>query len=537
MDSDISKISAERIFCAVSQKFFTALKSVSVKNASKHFQPRDAAATVLISADGSQVVLAQRNPQTPFLGGWHAFAGGKVEKSDSEIIVRNCADTETARLIVAAVRETFEEIGVLLVRHDEKMTKGQRASLHDDLVSGRSTFGEILENWDLWIDAEDFEFVGAWTTPEFSPVRFNTRFFAVRCPAAQKPFDACGELSEVDFVAPSDALELWRRGNIVISPPVFLILRELEKISENGLDNQEKAFEKLRECSMQTGGAIDSIAINSRVVQFPLRTESLPPATHTNCFIVGNKRFVVVDAASPLVAEQEKLQQFIDKLIAKGASPAAILTTHSHSDHIGGETVLQNHLREKFGLKIPLAAHRATAEKLRGKIEFQRLLEDGETFDLLDDRSESFDLEVLHTRGHADGLLCFFDRQMGLLLAGDNVSSYGSVGVFAPEGDMKAYLESLERLKNLPNLRFLCGSHGAAVFDGKGKIESFIAHRRQREAEILQALKDGARTNAEIVKVVYPQLEGDLQSLAEKNVQAHLNKLRDENALENTADF
>src|SRR5688572_8281204 len=97
--------------------------------------------------NSTEVFLAQRNPKIKFLGGFHAFPGGKVESEDEGIEVKNCDDAELAKFIVCAVRETFEEVGVLLVRGGDRMTKGQRASLLDDLTSGRFSFAEILETW------------------------------------------------------------------------------------------------------------------------------------------------------------------------------------------------------------------------------------------------------------------------------------------------------------------------------------------------------------------------------------------------------
>ena len=140
----------------------------------KSATPRDAAAIILLNQDESKVLWAQRNPKIAFLGGWHAFPGGKLDETDAQIEVKNCAVEDLEKFIVCAVRELFEEVGVLLVRNGEKLTNGQRASLHDDLISGRSKFGEILTHWNLWIDAEDFSYTGFWTTPQFSPVRFKT---------------------------------------------------------------------------------------------------------------------------------------------------------------------------------------------------------------------------------------------------------------------------------------------------------------------------------------------------------------------------
>ena len=91
---------------------------------------------------------------------------------------------------------------------------------------------------------------------------------------------------------------------------------------------------------------------------------------------------------------------------------------------------------------------------------------------------------------------------------------------------MRDYLASLARMRDLPNLRFLCGSHGAAVFDARGKIEGYIAHRMERERRIVEAIGRGARTAAEIVSVVYTDVSRELWSLAERSVEAHLEKLK-----------
>lgn len=496
--------------------------------------PRDASAVILLNETGDQVLWARRNPQLAFLGGWHAFPGGKLEASDADVSVKNCADTELAKFIVCAVREAFEEVGVLLVRNGEKLTRGQRASLHDDLMSGRMTFAEILAHWNLWIDAADFYYTGFWTTPNFSPVRFKTRFFLAVCPPKQTPFAAITELENVEFIAPTDALERWKKSEVLISPPVLLSLKHLaetgnaENLPKTKDEKLKTISRKLLEKSQTVDGVIPCIEFNPRVICFPLRTETLPPATHTNCFIVGRKRFVVIDAASKDEAEQNALHSLIDSFVEKNYECQAIITTHHHPDHFGGETALQTHLFDKYNRRIPLAAHKATAEKLNGKVEFQKLIEDGETFDLTDENGANFQLQTLHTPGHASGLLALYDAEFGFLLSGDNVINASSVVIAPPDGNLKNYLFSLERLRDLPNLRFLCGSHGSAIFDAKSKIESYIAHRIEREKQILAALENGAITVREIVAAVYIDLKPELVRLAEKSVEAHLEKIRSE---------
>ncbi len=507
----------------------------------KSATPKDASAVILLDQTLEKVLWIQRNPALKFLGGWHAFPGGKTEMSDAEIEIENCADEDLKKFIVCAVRELFEETGILLVRGGDKLTKGQRASLHDDLVSERFSLKEIFETWGLWIDAEDFFYTGFWTTPEFSPIRFKTRFFIAVCPAKQTPYPAMTELVSTEFITPENALKKWTNAEVLISPPVLISLKEFTGMDRINRDKSEKHFSKnpfhpckfsLSECSenlfqksKNLDGKIDYIDLNPHITVFPLRTETLPPATHTNCFIVGRKKFVVIDAASRDEAEQTKLFALVDAMIETGNICREIIVSHLHPDHFGGETALQKHLKEKFGLEIPISAHRLTAKSLRGKIKIQRFIEDEQIFNLQDENGENFKLVALHTPGHARGHLCFYDAAKGFLLTSDNVIGTGSVVIAPPEGNLIDYLKSLERMRDLPNLKHLCGSHGSAIFDAKAKIESYIAHRLEREQQILKAIGTGAKTPEEIRKIVYQNLDERLFRLAEKSVEAHLEKL------------
>ncbi|HEY0461294.1 MAG TPA: MBL fold metallo-hydrolase [Pyrinomonadaceae bacterium] len=508
--------------------------------------PRDASAVILLNQDLSKVLWAQRNPKISFLGGFHAFPGGKTDEPDAQVVVKNAAE-DLEKFIVSAARELFEEVGVLLARGGEKLTRGQRASLHDDLISGRSSFSEILDDWGLSIDARDFFYTGHWTTPQFSPVRFKTRFFIAVCPPRQTPYAAISEMQNIEFIAPEDALKRWENSEVLISPPVLISLQELAEFetqkrknaNENQLNNSPASLslcvEKLLEKSQSCDGNIDYIALNPRVICFPLRTETLPPATHTNCFIVGRQEFVVIDAASKVEPELAKLFELIDSFIEKGFVCREIIVSHLHRDHFGGEGVLQNHLSAKFGLKIPVSAHRVTAESLQGKVEFQKFIAPDEIIKLRDKAGARFEITALHTPGHARGHLVFYDAERGFLLSSDNVVGTGTVVIAPPEGDMTDYLASLESMKNLPGLRHLCGSHGAAVYDARGKIEEYIAHRLEREKQVLEALETGARTAEEITEIVYQGLKPELLPLAVKSVEAHLAKIERDKIAANTA--
>ena len=491
--------------------------------------PRDAAAVVLLkhgtSAENPEICCVKRHANLSFLPGWNAFPGGKLEKSDYETKVENSADKELSALIVCAAREAFEEIGVLICRGGDKLTKGQRASLHDDLCSGRETFAEILKSWDLWLDAGDFNFVGAWTTPPFSPVRFKTRFFLAVCPPKQTPFTASGELETVEFTNAEIALKKWEKGEILCAPP---ILNTFRVFSDGIKDDSAKRLLSLAEIE---GAHPRKIEFNPRFTCFPLKTKTLPPATHTNCFIVGRRQFVVIDAASPEESEQNALHEFIDSIVERGGVCKGIVVSHFHQDHTGGEIALQKHLREKFNQRAPILTHKATAENLP-EVKFDALLQDADEFDLKDENGTQFKLEMIHAPGHARGHLCFYDREIGFLLSSDNVIGAGSVLIAPPEGSMTDYLNSLERMRDLPNLRFLCGSHGSAQANAREKIESYIRHRLMREQDILTSWKAGARTPREIVERIYTDVSPEIWHLAEKSTEAHLEKLQADGLLD-----
>ena len=111
---------------------------------------------------------------------------------------------------------------------------------------------------------------------------------------------------------------------------------------------------RLKTLSLQNSGtkipinSLGFVEFNSRLICFPLKTETLPPATHTNCFIVGKQEFIVIDAASREADEQTKLNKLIDTFIEKGFTCKEIIISHLHQDHFGGETALQKHLQAKL---------------------------------------------------------------------------------------------------------------------------------------------------------------------------------------------
>jgi glyoxylase-like metal-dependent hydrolase (beta-lactamase superfamily II) len=164
-----------------------------------------------------------------------------------------------------------------------------------------------------------------------------------------------------------------------------------------------------------------------------------------------------------------------------------------------------------------------------------RFIEDGDVIELRGEPALS--LRAMHTPGHARGHLSFYEERTQTLIVGDNILGLGSVLIEPPEGNVRDYLSSLERYRTLlPNVRVLYGGHGAAMANPRTKIEEYIAHRLEREANIFRAVREGASTSREIVQRVYTDVSPKLHALAERAVMAHLEKLEEDGLVSRDAE-
>ncbi|MDQ2920095.1 MAG: MBL fold metallo-hydrolase [Acidobacteriota bacterium] len=481
--------------------------------------PKDAAAVILLRHNTNprdpEVFLVKRSEKLAFLGGFHAFPGGQFDPGDVSVFVKNCDDAETATAISCAARELFEETQVLVARGGEALTQGQRASLLDDLESGRMSWPALLTHYELHLDASDFTFVGRWVTPPFSARRFDTWFFLVNCPPKQQPRVAGeGELENGEWIAASAAHARWERSEILAVPPV---LHALKTLSAGITNNLVERFLAVPNAHREP---VRRIEFRPNYICFPVRTPTKPPATHTNCYLIYTSQVVmVIDPGSPYEDEQQALAAAVDALLAGGRKLGAIVLTHLHPDHVGGVDALRAHLKTP----VKVAAHSFTAEALQQNIRVDTWLDDNDVLTL--EGEPTVALRVLHTPGHTRGHICLHELRTGTLISGDNIVGLGSVLIDPPEGNMHDYFRSLHRMRAIPNLSVIFGGHGPAIANPYAKIDEYISHRQEREQNILQAVREGAATAKEIVARVYSDVSPKAHAMAERAVLAHLEKL------------
>jgi len=478
--------------------------------APKPSTPRDAAVAVVIRKPGAdlEVLWAHREGQLKFGGGFYAFPGGGWESADQQVPVLGGSGIE-ATLRVTAVRELFEETGILLADDAAQLPRSDRVEMRRALLNGTASFGELLRGHGLTLSAGALRSAGRWITPEFLPRRFDARFFLAEVPEGAEAENWPGEHSELAWIRPREALRHWEQGRALLHPPALHTLRVLSD------------FTSVEQAAREMQAPADSVDFIPRRIEFQrgicliaLRTPTLPPATHTNCYLVGNGELLVVDPGSEEQGELDRLVNLLERRRAEGARVKAMVLTHHHRDHVGG--VAQ--LKQRIG--APVWCHRLTADRLNVKTE--RLLEEGDLLTL--PGAPPMSLRILHTPGHARGHVCLIEADSRAAIAGDMVAGLGTILIDPPEGDMAEYLQQLERLRKLP-VGTLYPAHGPAIADGPRKLSEYLEHRKFREAKVLASIGPQGASIEEIVSSAYDDVSPLAKAIAARSTEAILIKL------------
>lgn len=234
----------------------------------------------------------------------------------------------------------------------------------------------------------------------------------------------------------------------------------------------------------------------------------------TNTYLVGNEDVTVIDPGPAM-------EEHIDVILAASENIKQILVTHTHPDHSPGTRLLQQ--------KLDVPAFGMLTESSKNQdmtFSPERILKDGEILE-----KEEYSLEVVHTPGHASNHLCFILREEKFIFTGDHVMSGSTVVIGPPDGSMKQYIDSLNKLKNY-DMEKMAPGHGDILESPYQVADWIINHRLKREEKVFSALKDATRGTPEsLVETVYADVDSSLFPIAKASLLAHLIKLEEDQVI------
>ena len=539
------------------------------------------AATVLLLRDtpdngGLEVLMTRRSGTASFAPGAYVFPGGGIDALDASPETHAAADRRPAQgdlhltQAIAAIRESFEELGVLLARHTGGPRKGLMADAHDIAAIDRHLpFAAQCQARGLRLAADSVYLLAHWTGDRDLPRRFEVPFLVARMPEGQEPVADETEQFEPVWVRPADALARHEAGQFFMIYPTIRTLQRLAKFDATQAVLDAVAHEQPLWVSCPRAGLLGGTEARYMEDEMPFgelalvcpdgqivhpldwQTERAVPLLRnvqrltapnpgvmtgpgTNSYLVGDPAtgFIAIDPGPADAGHLDKLWR------AAGGDIRMIVCTHSHPDHSPGAAPLQA-LCVQAGRAAPPILGLPSAPTARAASAFtpDRALQNNELLALMGKAPEgkiTHTLQVIHTPGHAANHVCLLLQEDGLLFSGDHILNGSTTVIDPPDGNMADYLDSLDRLDALcaeHSVEFILPAHGhvlgGPINGARSAIAKLKAHRLAREAKVLaamQALPDGSMEDW--VQHAYDDVPPRMWPVAQRSLLAHVERIR-----------
>ena len=527
------------------------------------------AATVLLLRDGAQgveVLMTRRAMSASFAPGAYVFPGGGIDANDASHhpLAQRRASQSDERLTqaLAAIRESHEELGILLAQHADG--RPLDADTHAR-IDRHGPFYEQCAHQGLRLCADQVFVLAHWVTDRDLPRRFDVPFLVARMPAGQTPVADGREQFEPVWVRPADALARHAAGEFFI---IFPTIRTLERLRAYArvdallqacaateeplwtscpragllagrearyMEHEQPYGELALVCpDGQLLHALDwqceqPVTLLKNLLRLTAPNPGVMTGPGTNSYLVGDPHtgYIAIDPGPADPAHLERLWR------AAGGDIRMIVCTHSHPDHSPGARPLQALCQ----LQPPiLGLPSAPTARENSRFEPDRSLENKALLKLTGQGPQgavTHTLMVIHTPGHAANHLCLLLLEDGLLFSGDHILNGSTTVVDPPDGDMSAYLDSLDRLAQACDqhrVGFILPAHGYAIGGEGGEARAAIthlkAHRLKREAKILavmQAQPEG--TPDDWVARAYDDVPPRMWPVAKRSLLAHVARI------------
>jgi glyoxylase-like metal-dependent hydrolase (beta-lactamase superfamily II)/8-oxo-dGTP pyrophosphatase MutT (NUDIX family) len=543
------------------------------------------AATVLLLRDGLEgieVLMTRRSMTASFAPGAYVFPGGGIDAADALAHHQSTRRRTQSNLhltqAIAAIRESFEELGVLLARRADgsQLDTAQIAAL-----DRKAPFADQCAAQGLTLSGADVFVLAHWITDRDLPRRFDVPFLVARMPEGQEPVADESEQFEPVWVRPADALSRHAAGQFFI---IFPTIRTLERLQTYAIVddllqacavNDEPLFTSCPRAGLMNGresrhmeheapfGELALVCPDGQIVhELAWQTErpvsllknvqrltapnpGFMTGPGTNSYLVGDPGtgHIAIDPGPDDAGHIERVWR------AAGGDLRAIVCTHSHADHSPGAARLQS-LCTAAGRDKPPILGLPSAPTARAGSQFtpDRALADGERLVLIGADGEdirSHSLRVVHTPGHAANHLCLLLEEDGLLFSGDHILNGSTTVIDPPDGNMGDYLDSLDKLDRLcaeHGVHFILPAHGYVLGDhprstdnpaapehggARGAIAHLKAHRLAREAKVARALQTVPEgTVDDWVKLAYDDVPERLWPVAKRSLLAHVERIQ-----------